>query len=154
MVVSTQVAEYVPDIKAFCSEVSRVLKPGGRGLILATDWEGICWHSEDPDRMARVLSAFAPHCADSKLPRTLAPHLRSAGLIVEHVSYFPIINVDRHPGCYGEGGVTFITAYVKGQRTVPVDVLQAWADEQADLSARKEHFLSTGRFSFAFHKPS
>ena len=82
-VVSTQVAEYVPDIEAFCSQVHRVLKPNGRGLILATDWDAVCWHSEDPQRMDRVLKAFAPHCADSRLPRTLSARLRKAGLTVD-----------------------------------------------------------------------
>ena len=79
-VVSTQVAEYISDIAKFLSEIFRVLKPGGRGLILATDWEGLCWHSDHPERMEKVLKAFAPHCADSKLPRTLAARLRKAGL--------------------------------------------------------------------------
>ena len=153
VVVSTQVAEYVPDIVQFSSEVFRVLKPGGRGLILATDWDGVCWHSEEPERMARVLTAFAPHCADSKLPRTLAARLRDAGLIVEDVSYFPIINVDRYDGCYGEMVVPFIVAYVQGQKTLPDAELYAWADEQAALNARGEHFFSTGRFSFSISKP-
>ena len=154
VVVSTQVAEYVPDIEAFSSEVFRVLKPGGRGLILATDWEGVCWHSENPDRMEKVLKAFGPHCADSKLPRTLTARLRKAGLVVDDVSYFPIVNVDRDEGCYGEGVVSFIVAYVKGQNTVPDDELHAWADEQASLNDRGEHFFSTGRFSFSVSKPS
>lgn len=153
VVVSTQVAEYVPDIEAFSSEVFRVLRPGGRGLILATDWEGVCWHSERPDRMEKVLKAFAPHCADSKLPRTLTARLRKAGLTVHDVSYFSIVNVDRYDGCYGEMVVPFIMAYVKGRKTVPDDELQAWADEQAALNARGEHFFSSGRFSFAVSKP-
>ena len=38
VLVSTQVAEYAPDIEAFCSECYRVLKSSGRGLITATDW--------------------------------------------------------------------------------------------------------------------
>lgn len=154
VIVSTQVAEYVPDVEAFSSEVFRVLRPGGRGLILATDWEGICWHSEYPDRMEKVLKAFTPHCADSKLPRTLTARLRKAGLTVDDVSYFSIVNVDRYNGCYGEMVVPFIVAYVKGQNTVPSDELQAWADEQATLNARGEHFFSTGRFSFSVSKPS
>jgi ubiquinone/menaquinone biosynthesis C-methylase UbiE len=154
VVVSIQVAEYVPDIKAFTSEVYRVLKPGGRGLILATDWEGICWHSAHPDRMAKILRAFGPHCADSKLPRTLTARLREAGLSVDDVSYFSIVNVDRYDGCYGEMVVPFIVAYVSGQKTVPDDELQAWADEQTSLNARGEHFFSTGRFSFFVSKPS
>lgn len=154
VVVSTQVAEYVPDVGAFSSEVFRVLRRGGRGLILATDWEGVCWHSEHPDRMEKVLRAFAPHCADSKLPRTLTAHLRKAGLTVHDVSYFSIVNVDRYQGCYGEMVVPFIVAYVKGQNTVPDDELRAWADEQASLNARGEHFFSTGRFSFSVSKPA
>jgi arsenite methyltransferase len=153
VVVSTQVAEYVPDIAKFSSEIFRVLKPGGRGLILATDWEGVCWHSENPDRMDKVLKAFAPHCADSKLPRTLAPRLRKAGLLVEDVSYFPIVNLDRYDGCYGETAVPFIVAYIQGQKTVADEELHAWAAEQDALNERGEHFFSTGRFSFTIKKP-
>ncbi|WP_319546340.1 class I SAM-dependent methyltransferase [Ruegeria conchae] len=154
VVVSTQVAEYVPDVERFCSEVFRVLKRGGRGLILATDWEGVCWHSENPDRMEKVLKAFAPHCADSKLPRTLGSRLRNAGLVVNDVNYFSIVNLDRYEGCYGEMVVPFIVAYVKGQKSFPDDELEAWAEEQASLNARGEHFFSTGRFSFSVSKPS
>ncbi len=152
VVVSTQVAEYVPDIDAFCSEVFRVLKPNGRGLILATDWDAVCWHSEDPQRMDRVLRAFAPHCADSRLPRTLAARLRKSGLHVDDVSYFSIVNMDRYDGCYGELAVPFITAYVSSQGTVPDAELELWADEQSKLNVRGEHFFSTGRFSFSVTK--
>jgi arsenite methyltransferase len=154
VVVSIQVAEYVPDIEAFCSEVVRVLKPQARGLILATDWDAVCWHSSDPDRMQRILKAFAPHCADSRLPRTLAARLRNAGLIVEEVSYFPIINLDRYDGCYSEMAVPFITAYVRAQGAVPESDLRAWADDLSDLNERGEHFFSTGRFSFLVRKPA
>lgn len=154
VVVSTQVAEYVPDINAFCSEVFRVLKAGGRGIVLATDWDAVCWHSENPERMERVLQAFAPHCANSKLPRTLASKLRNAGLSVDDVSYFSIVNVDRYDGCYGEMVVPFISAYIKGQGTVSESELSDWAKEQDELNVRGEHFFSTGRFSFAVTKPS
>jgi len=103
--------------------------------------------------MDKVLKAFGPRCADSKLPRTLTARLRKAGLAVDDVSYFSIVNVDRYDGCYSEGIVPFIVAYVSGQKTVPDDELQAWADEQASLNARGEHFFSTGRFSFSVSKP-
>ena len=152
VVVSTQVAEYVPDVDKFLSEVHRVLKPGGRGLILATDWDGVCWHSEHPVRMEKVLKAFAPHCADSSLPRTLSARLKRVGLVVNDVSYFSIINVDRYDGCYGGGLVPFIVAYVGAEDIVPETELAAWAEEQAALDARGEHFFSTGRFSFAISK--
>jgi len=153
VVVSAQVAEYVPDIDAFCSEVFRVLKPSGRGLILATDWDAVCWHSENPERMERVLKAFAPHCANSRLPRTLAARIRKAGLVVDEVTYFSIVNVDRYEGCYGAMVVPFIKAYVSSQNSVPEEELEQWADEQSELDARGEHFFSTGRFSFSISMP-
>lgn len=152
VVVSTQVAEYVPDIDAFCSEVFRVLKPNGRALILATDWDAVCWHSEHPERMERVLRAFAPHCADSRLPRTLAARLRKSGLVVDDVAYFPIVNFDRYEGCYGAMIVPFITAYVGSQNTIPTKELELWSSEQEELDQRGEHFFSTGRFSFTASK--
>src|SRR5206468_9393368 len=37
--VCTQVFEYVPEIDSALAELHRVLKPGGRALIVDTDWE-------------------------------------------------------------------------------------------------------------------
>ena len=153
VVVSTQVAEYIADIEGFCAEFTRVLRPGGRGLIVATDWDAVCFHSEDPDRMARVMAAFAPHCADSRLPRTLGPRLRNSGLVVDEVCYFPIINPTCYKGCYSAGMMPFIRSYIQGQGTLPEAELDAWMAEQADLDARGEYFFSTGRFMFMVSRP-
>lgn len=152
--VSTQVAEYVPDIEAFCAELFRVLRPGGRGLVLATDWDAVCWHSTNPERMRRVLDAFAPHCADPRLPRTLGARLRNAGLELRDVSYFPIINIDRYEGCYSAQIAPFITAYVGAQGSMSQEDLTAWATELDQLDRQGAHFFSTGRFSFQVYKPA
>ena len=154
VVVSTQVAEYVPDVTSFCSEAFRVLKPGGRGLILATDWDAVAWYSDDPSRMKRVLEAFKPHCADSQLPRTLAPRLRQSGFTVTDVSAFPIINLDWEEGCYSQKAAPFIAAYVRGQDALPEAEILAWEAELEELALQGRYFFSSSRILFMVHRPN
>jgi ubiquinone/menaquinone biosynthesis C-methylase UbiE len=147
-IVSTQVAEYVPDVAGFCSEAFRVLRPGGRGVLLATDWDALAFHSDDPDRMRRVLDAFKPHCADSVLPRTLAPRLRAAGFEVTRVSCFPIVNTDWAEGCYSRGMAGFVAAYARRTGALPEAEIAAWEAELPALAAEGRYFFLTSRILF------
>jgi ubiquinone/menaquinone biosynthesis C-methylase UbiE len=45
--VCTQVYEYVPDVDRALAELRRVLTPGGRAVIVDTDWESCVWNSSD-----------------------------------------------------------------------------------------------------------
>jgi ubiquinone/menaquinone biosynthesis C-methylase UbiE len=78
VVVCTQVAEYVPDVDSVLSEAFRVLKPGGRTVFVATDWDAVVWHSENPERMALVMKSWEAHCAHPRLPRFMAYNPQSA----------------------------------------------------------------------------
>ena len=151
--VSTQVAEYMPDLAAFAAEIARVLKPGGRALILTTDWDSVAWHSEDPERMARVMAIQKTSVAQSNVPRVLAPHLRAAGLEVTKASCFQIVNLDRTPGSYSAGAVDFAVGIVRDHGGIPEAELTAWAEEQAELDAKGAYFFSVGRYIFEARKP-
>lgn len=153
VVVSTQVAEYVPDIAAFCREALRVLKPGGRALVMATDWNAIAWHSEDPARMQRVLSAFAPHCADTALPRTLGPRLREAGFVIDRVTPWPILNAEWNEDSYSTRTTPLIAAYVRGRKSLPDEEVDAWEAEQAELGRLGRYYFLTCRIIFSVTKP-
>lgn len=154
VVVSTQVAEYVPDINGFCAEAFRVLRPGGRAIFVATDWNAVAWHSTDPARMSAVLDAFAPHCANPQLPRTFARHLQKAGFEVTKISVFPILNTEWSDGAYSCQGIPFIASYVRNRNTIEPAIIDAWAEEQRALGASGDYYSLSGRMFFEVRRPA
>ena len=135
--VSTQVLEYVEDVAGALREAHRALRPGGRLLVLDTDWDSIVWHSADPDRMRRVLAAWDAHLADPHLPRRLPGLLQGAGFTLTHKAVLPILNHPYDPETYSVGLIPVIAGFVDDA---------AWADELTALG--EDYFFSINRYLF------
>jgi ubiquinone/menaquinone biosynthesis C-methylase UbiE len=146
--VCAQVLEYVTDANRGIAEIYRVLKPGGRALIVDTEWDSVAWYSYDPARMAKIMRAWEKHCTDPRLPRTLMPRLRTAGFAVEGVSGFPIVNTTLAEENYSGGIIAMITDFVHGQGAVSMEELDAWKIEQHVLSEKGQYFFGTMRYLF------
>ena len=144
--VSTQVLEYVTDIPRALAEIRRVLRPGGRVLLLDTDWDSVVWHSTDPARMDRVLAAWAEHLIDPWLPRTLQGSLRRAGFAPEPPAVVPLLNVGFSDAIFSARAIRLISGYVPGHRDVTQAEAEAWAE---DLHAMgDDYFFSLNRYLF------
>lgn len=149
--VSTQVYEYVADMPRALSELHRVLRPGGRALILDTDWRSIVWHASDIARMDRVLACWDAHLADPHLPAKLGPLLRRAGFEVRRAEILPMFTPRWQPVSYAGGMVRTIRNFARthgpGFGLEPEELDAWWADQEA-LIAADAFFFSVNRYAF------
>lgn len=154
VVVCTQVAEYVPDVDRVLSEALRVLKPGGRTIFVATDWDVVVWHSEDSERMASVMKSWEEHCAHPHLPRSMRHRLLGAGFRFDGVSVFPILNLQYDDDSYSKGLAQGIRDFVARKKDVSDNDLSEWHSEFEHLSEAGRYFFSTNRYIFKASKPT
>ena len=123
-----------------------MLRPGGRLLVLDTDWDSIVWRSSDDGRMRRVLSAWDGHLADPHLPRRLDGLLEGAGFSVTQRAVIPLLNVGYDPGTYSAGLIGFISAFVPRHSDITDGDIASWAGDLAGLGPG--YFFSLNRYLF------
>jgi ubiquinone/menaquinone biosynthesis C-methylase UbiE len=151
-ITATQMLEFVADLGGALAELHRVLAPGGRLLILDTDWDSLVWHSTDPARMRHVLEGWRSLLADSRLPRTLSPALRNAGFEIQRREVFTIFDPLAEERSYSSHQIDHLAAAVERSAHPAGASVGAWAKELRELALRGEYFFSLNRYIFLASK--
>ena len=151
--VSTQVIEYLAEPDAALSQLVRVLRPGGRLVIVDTDWDSLVWAATDRRRAARIAAVWNEHLADPYLPRSLAPRLHAAGFEVGEIRIVPILNTTYDAKTFSYNIAPLIAAFVPGRGGVSEDDATEWLNDLAELQHQGRYFFSINRYLFAASRP-
>lgn len=141
-VFAVQILEYLTDLDAGLRQIHRMLRPGGRLIIMATDWSSAVWHSENEPRMQRVLTAWAPHTPCRNLPSILAARLRGTEIQPLRQTAIPILNTSYNPASFSYWASRVIRHFVVSRQAVTDREAAEWLDEFAKLDENGAYFFS------------
>jgi SAM-dependent methyltransferase len=150
---AVQVYLFAPDLAAVVRDLVRVLRPGGRAVVVDTDWDSVVWHSSDRVRMERLLAVWMRRYANARVARLLPGTFRRAGLKVEHAGAIPLVELDPGEISYSGNQITELARYVVSKGGIPAAEANAWEEDLRALAKCGEYFFSLNRYIFAAGKP-
>ena len=145
-------SRHVPEAVRALAEMARVLRSGGRAVVLDTDFASLVWHGRDQARVDRIFLAYDAHVAHPGLPRVLGRMAAAAGLVTLRREVVPILDVSFHCNTYAYGIAHFVREFVVNTRRVPASEADAWLQECAELDREGAFFMSLNRYLFVFEQ--
>jgi len=149
---AVQVYLYVKDVERALASVARALKPGGRLVIVDTDWDSCVWLSGDRERHERIIEARVKEFGQPHLPPLLPRLLRGAGFDLAKVEAFPVLNTRFEAESLSGGMVETMAAIVTKFGIDRADA-QAWVDDMKARTGDGDYFFSLNRYLFLARKP-
>lgn len=153
VVTASQLFCFVQDPERAVSEIFRVLKRGGRTVILDSDWASLVWNCQNQDLMDRVIMMFTEVYSDAHVPRTLSRRLVAAGFEITDRRTHTVLNWEPDPDSYSQQTVGFIKPMMQASDDFSGEDWEAWSADQHATAEAGDYFFSLNRYLFSAIKP-
>ena len=149
VVTATALLCFVVDVDRALREFWRVLKHGGRVVLLETDWRSLLWNCRDEALMRRAIDLFTGPLVDVSIPRTLSRRLTGAGFEITDRRTITVLNWEPDPDSYSQQTVGFIKSMMEASPNFTADDWKTWNDDQKSTADAGEFMLSVNRYIFS-----
>jgi len=150
-VVATQVYCHVPEIDRAVREAARVLRKGGRFVVLDSDWDMCVWESADAELSRRMMEVRRARYAHPHLPRKLHRLIRASGLTLCDTRVFSVLETKYAADSFGAELVKTSVEEARKQGMRARDI-EAWEHDLSSRTKDGEWFFCLNRFIFAARK--
>ena len=137
---SIQMLEYVDNVDGVLQQTRRVLKPGGKAVLVSVLWDHWRFHGAEERLNDRMHEAWRAHCPHQMLPMALPGKLEPLGFGGIEQKPLTIFNSDLHENSFAYWGARLIARFAEDNGVGKKD---------ADLwLAQIEEADREGRFGF------
>jgi len=150
---TSQLLCFVDDVPDVLREFYRILKPGGRMLILDTDWGSLVWNCRNQPLMDRVMQMYTTPYANPYTPRSLSRQIVEAGFTSLERHSFALLNWERYPDSYSQQTAEFVKQLMENSTNFTEEDWKEWDQDLRETEANGEYLFSLNRYLFTARKP-